>query len=290
MAKFKPPENFNFEKPGEWPSWRQRFTRFRSATKLSYEDGDVQVSTLIYAMGNEAENIFKTFDFKEDEDENDYETVLERFNEYFVPKRNTIHERACFYQRQQKPDEMAETFIRALHELSVNCEFGEKKNEHIRDRLVVGIRDKELSRKLQLMSDLTLKRAVLMVRQAEEVAQQISQQEQQAPRNVQAVKQKRYSKKGGKPQAEGSEAHQQGHQVEAKCRRCGKEKHKDTAKCPAMDSECRKCGKRGHWERKCFSKIVREVNQGNEEEGSFYLGAVYKPKQSSTEPRQNRST
>ncbi|CAL9685243.1 unnamed protein product [Knipowitschia caucasica] len=212
MAKFKPPENFNFEKPGEWPSWRQRFARFRSASKLSLEDADVQVSTLIYAMGNEAENIFKTFTFTEEEDENDYETVLEKFDEYFIPKRNTIHERACFYQRQQKPGEMAETFIRALHELSENCEFGDKKNEHIRDKLVVGIRDKDLSRKLQLTSDLTLEKAVLMVRQAEEVAQQITQQEQQAPLAVQAVKQKRFVKKGGKPQGERSGGQRHGYQ------------------------------------------------------------------------------
>jgi len=76
MAKFKPPQNFNFEKPGEWPAWRQRFTRFRSATKLNYEDGDVQISTLIYAMGNEAENIFKTFVFAEGEEDDEYEVVL----------------------------------------------------------------------------------------------------------------------------------------------------------------------------------------------------------------------
>ena len=283
MAKFKPPENFNFEKPGEWPSWRQRFTRFRSASKLSLEDADVQVSTLIYAMGNEAENIFKTFTFTEEEDENDYETVLEKFDEYFIPKRNTIHERACFYQRQQKPGEMAETFIRALHELSENCEFGDKKNEHIRDRLVVGIRDKDLSRKLQLTSDLTLEKAVLMVRQAEEVAQQITQQEQQASLAVQAVEQKRFVKKGGKPQRERSEGQRHGYQGESKCNRCGKEKHRNAAKCPATDSECRKCGKKGHWERKCFTKTVREVNQGNEEDESFYLGAVSKQKQSSEE-------
>ena len=104
MAKFNPPENFNFERPSEWPAWKQRFSRYRSATKLGAEDGEVQVSTLIYAMGNEAENIFKTFTFTGDEKDDDFKTVLAKYDAYFIPKRNLIHERACFYQRGQKDE------------------------------------------------------------------------------------------------------------------------------------------------------------------------------------------
>lgn len=39
---------------------------YRTATKLSLEDGDVQVSAFIYSMGKDAESIFKSFD-NEDE-------------------------------------------------------------------------------------------------------------------------------------------------------------------------------------------------------------------------------
>jgi hypothetical protein len=63
MAKFYPPEAFDFTKPGAWPDWKERFLRFRLATKLSKEAGDVQVSSLIYAMGREADKIFSTFSF-----------------------------------------------------------------------------------------------------------------------------------------------------------------------------------------------------------------------------------
>lgn len=56
-------------------------------------------------------------------------------------------------------------FIHALYELAENCDFGAQKTEHIRDKLVVGIRDNGLSRRMQLMTDLTLDMAVLMVRQ-----------------------------------------------------------------------------------------------------------------------------
>ncbi|KAK0156179.1 hypothetical protein N1851_000550 [Merluccius polli] len=176
MAKFHPPTNFSFDKPAEWPDWKQRFVRFRTAAKLK-EDGAVQVSSLIYAMGSESENVFRLFTFAEEGDEeDDFDVVLAKFDEYFVPRRNVIHERACFHQRLQRPGEKAETFIRALYELSEHCDFGASREENIRDRIVVGILDKDVSRKLQLMKDLTLAVTVQTVRQSEEVASQISMQ------------------------------------------------------------------------------------------------------------------
>lgn len=63
MPKFNPPENFSFNRPTEWPEWKQRFTRFQIATKLTEEDEEIQISSLIYAMGPQAEGIFKSFAF-----------------------------------------------------------------------------------------------------------------------------------------------------------------------------------------------------------------------------------
>ncbi len=56
---------------------------------------------------------------------------------------------------------------------------------------MVGIRDKELSRRLQLKTDLTLDTAVLTVRQAKDIAQQVSQQEEGASSSVQEVTHRR---------------------------------------------------------------------------------------------------
>ncbi|KAI2647390.1 Transposon Tf2-8 polyprotein [Labeo rohita] len=277
MSKFNPPESFNFDRPSEWPTWRQRFARFRTATKLSKEDKEVQISTLIYAMGIEAENIFKSFTFTAEESDDDYDTVLGKFDEYFMPKKNVIHERACFHQRAQRPGEKAECYIRALYELSENCEFGANRNEHIRDRLVVGIRDKELSRKMQLMTDLTLETAVQMTRQAEDVAQQISQQESQSTGSVQEVASRRSSRVAERPWTKekyrrGSEKRKE--DTANECGRCGKTGHKDIRRCPAADTECRKCKRKGHWARMCKSKTVRQVTTKEMSEESFYLGAV----------------
>nr|XP_022311001.1 uncharacterized protein K02A2.6-like [Crassostrea virginica] len=52
-------------------------------------------------MGRQGEHIFKSLVFAEDGDEGKYDKVLEKFDSYFVPKRNVIHERARFHLRVQ---------------------------------------------------------------------------------------------------------------------------------------------------------------------------------------------
>ena len=159
MPNFHPPEAMSFDAPSRWPEWRERFCRYRIATRLHKDDGDIQVSSLIYAMGRQAENIFKSFRFESPEPsdidpvavepKDNFDIVLEKFDQYFVPKRNTIPERTLFYQRSQQPGESVEAFVRNLRELAAHCRF-EEENEHIRDRLISGMLDKEMSQKLQL--------------------------------------------------------------------------------------------------------------------------------------------
>jgi len=55
-----------------------------------------------------------------------------------------------------------------------HCEYGELKEEMIRDRLVVGIRDSNLSERLQIDDALTLEKAKKLVRQREAVKEQQS--------------------------------------------------------------------------------------------------------------------
>ena len=66
--------------------------------------------------------------------------------------------------------------MRVLHEMAERCDYGAQKNELIRDSLGLEISDMALSKKLQIKGKLTLEMVTLMVRQAEEVGRQISEQ------------------------------------------------------------------------------------------------------------------
>ena len=91
MAKFHAPDPFDFTQPAAWPAWRQRFSRYRITTKLNLEDSDVQVNALLYAMGKDAEPIFSTFTFGDDEDDY-YNEVINKFDVHFVQvKTRAVH-------------------------------------------------------------------------------------------------------------------------------------------------------------------------------------------------------
>ncbi|CAL1594813.1 unnamed protein product [Knipowitschia caucasica] len=195
MAKFGPPEPFDFTQPAEWLMWRQRFSRFRVASKLDKESGEVQVNSLLYSMGRDAEPIYGSFVFPAATEamphpEYDFNLVIQKFDEHFVPKRNVIHDRACFHKRSQRAGEAVEAFVRSLYELAQHCEFGAGKDEQIRDRIVIGIMDKEVSQKLQLEADLTLERAIQLARQSEQVKQQSAER---VEITVNEVRQKQYN-------------------------------------------------------------------------------------------------
>ena len=163
-----PPERFNFSHPEEWPKWVRRFERFRKASGLSEKDDESQVNTLVYSMGDDADDILRSFKLSV-EDSKKYDVVRAKFDGHFIKDRNVIYERARFNQRKQEEGEPVDTFITALYGLSEHCGYGELHDEIIRDRIVVGIRDSALAVKLQLDSTLTLNKAVVMVCQTEAV-------------------------------------------------------------------------------------------------------------------------
>ena len=56
-----------------------------------------------------------------------------------------------------------------VYALAKHCGYGDLRDELIRDRLIVGIRDSRLSERLQLDADLTLDKALAIIRQSETV-------------------------------------------------------------------------------------------------------------------------
>ena len=127
-------------------------------------------------MGPEAEHIFQSFKFDDAVVGNNYDTVIAKFDKRFIPKRNVIHERGRFNQTVQRAGDTVEEFVRHLYEIAGHCDFSDKKDEYIRDRIVLGMADRELSECLQLRSDVTMEDAIHAARQSELVRTQMSAQ------------------------------------------------------------------------------------------------------------------
>lgn len=267
------PEPFTFSTPSEWPKWRKRFERFMRASGLCSKTEDEQINTLIYIMGSQAEDILLSFALN-DNDSKKFGVVMEKFDSHFVIRRNVIYERAVFNSREQEECESVETFITALYALAEHCNFGLLHDELIRDRIVVGVRDRKLSEKLQLDNALTLEKAVLLARQSEAIKRQLRDLDNSTEgRAVDLVASKTKGK--NKPNFKFTSQDNQ-HQEERswQCRWCsGRARHKKTD-CPANGENCNNCGKKGHFARACLSKVVKQVIAHARESNSHFLGAV----------------
>jgi hypothetical protein len=58
---YKPPDSFDFSKGETWPNWIRRFERFRTLTELNEKEDITQINTMIYTMGDQAEDILNSF-------------------------------------------------------------------------------------------------------------------------------------------------------------------------------------------------------------------------------------
>ena len=147
MVNLQPPAPFCFQKTDEWPEWKRHFKQYRLASGLADLGEEQQVSTLLYCLGEDAEDVLDTTKITS-ENRKKYSKVVDAFDDHFKVRKNLIFEQVHFNRRNQLPNESVEQFITEIHRLGDNCEYGEMKEELIRDRLVVGIRDHALSEHL----------------------------------------------------------------------------------------------------------------------------------------------
>ncbi len=144
----------------------------------------------------------------------------------------------------------------ALYDLAANCDYGTLREEMIRDRLVVGIRDSGLSACLQIDADLDLKKATKAIRQREAVHQQ--QQTLKGtgePSSVAALHSSRDPRRQRSVQPQFNAGSRGKQRSNPTCPRCGKDPH-SRDKCPAKDATCHRCQKTGHYGAVCRSKPV----------------------------------
>lgn len=252
----QPPENFNFQRPKDWVKWIKRFERFRSASGLIYKSQESQVNTLIYCLGPEAEDLLTSFNLTEAES-NTYKIVYEKFNKLLSEKKNIIFERANFFNRVQKEDEPVEVFINNLYSLVDSCEFKELKEEMIRDRIVVGVRDSKLSEGLQRDPNLTLESAIIRVKQYESIKSQ-----QPTVRKIEEKCIDNLNKRTTFKQR--SENKQKGMKQNG-CGKCGAKLYHHWSKCPANEVICNNCKRIGHFGKCCKTKKIYEMRKNRPE-------------------------
>ena len=270
------PAEFDFDRPERWGTWSQRFLRYVTISNLSNRSEKEKIDVLLYTMGAKSEDILKQI-MPDMPDTTTLDVLIKKFKDYFEPKKNVVFERFKFNSRVQQPGETADTFITSLYSLADSCEYGDIKEELIRDRIVIGISDARTSERLQMISDLKIEKAVEIVRQAEIQ----SKEGKNLRRDILADNHESINKMGFKSKNKASDnninknfnqSRNDSREYQEACGRCGFKKHYNSQKCPAANSKCRKCNKVGHWDRMCRGENsrsrqqVRLVEEPNDEE------------------------
>ncbi|GFR63687.1 retrovirus-related Pol polyprotein from transposon opus [Elysia marginata] len=249
-----------------WPRWRARFQRFRLYSGLSEKPDSEQVGTLFYSMGDIADDILAVIQL--DESRTTYQETLVALDAYFNSKKNTIFARARFNRRVQQPGESVDSFIQDLHKLADECSYLTLKDELIRDRIVVGVRDDDLSKVLQGKQDLDLSEAIRLSRQAEA---RTEGQNLLRPR-VDLVQRAFVPPKTTKKFLHPPKQQPPGFGTDKKCGNCGKAPFHKKESCPARSAVCHSCHKKGHYSSVCRSTKVRAIDI--EKETDNFLGSI----------------
>jgi len=195
----------------------------------------------------------------EDAERTLYARTVEALDAYFTQRDNHLHYAVLFMSLSQQSEESNEHFIRSLHELVSRCSGWDQqhKEDMMRIRLLAGMKDKDLSRDLQVKDNITLDQIKQQLRTKEIIAQNQKAKldgERQVftVRNKQGTDSNQYA-------SENRENKGQNGQLIRDCKYCSRDHVK--RRCPANNKQCNKCQSMGHFSKVCRKTNTKRVNQ-----------------------------
>ena len=241
-----------------WRTWVSAWNNYRLATKLDKEEEARKVATLLAVIGKEANKVFRTFTWSSPDDAKKIATVVSKFEEYCIPRENTIYERFLFFTRDQRESETVDQYLTELRQIAANCDFKSvAPDQLLRDRLVTGTKTAKVRENLFKEKKLTREKAIDIARAAESTAVQMKVMS--AESGLSAVKEKE------KEQSENVPSVSSGWIKD--CRFCGR--NHERRSCPAFGQICAYCKKKNHFVAKCPAKSKVSTVQER-----FYLSAA----------------
>ena len=280
LTGLSPPPAF-LPSPGEptipFTAWIRMFDNYVVA--ISEKDDDIPLARkralLIHCVGTEAQRIFYNLPVADDS----YAAALKAFEDYFVPRVNTVAERNKFRQLAQLPGESTLQYVAALRELRVNCDFGALADDMIRDQIIEKTTTPRIRERLLLETNLTLAKAINIASLIENALAEAKNMTGGTDTAVQAINtqsarggkfrkfKNKYKPRDKRHTDEQSPRPPQTAQGKT-CYRCGSTAHlANDPKCPAASVQFRGCSKVGHFQKVCRSaaspasstRNVREV-------------------------------
>ena len=241
------------------------------ATEKDRKENKVKSSILLSCIGPQGREIYNTFTFSQEEENFDYNVIVQKFENFCIPRQNITLLRYTFLTYKQKEDQSFDEFMTQLKKLSSDCAFGELKNSLIKDIVVIGVTDDSLRERMLREPNLTLERAIALGQSAEQTKIHAKELKQEA--EIYGVK---FRKKENR--------YSQATKKIKQCKYWGRT-HIRRA-CPAFHQTCNECHKKGHFANVCMStnKQLNYLDNQNTplttaeetlDEGNFFISAIF---------------
>ena len=222
-------EEFDTANGDNWVQYIEHIEHYFLANKIT--DKSKQCSILISSMGQKAYKILRNIVAPNKPTDVSFKNLVSAMTSHFSPPPSEIVQRFRFNSRVRKQGETVAAYIAELRALSEYCNYGDTLESMLRDRLVCGVNDVQIQKRLLAEDKLTFKKA-LDISLALEAATKDTKQLQAAsatPGNPVPVYKMREGEKSS---------------PSIKCYHCGKPNHK-ASECCYKDSVCAKCKKKG---------------------------------------------
>lgn len=243
----------------KWRLFKQQFKIFVSASGLERVSDTRKAAILLNCAGHEVQELYFNVLKTKTEETIKYEQLLKSLDDYFEPKENELISTFAFHKRCQEEGENFDLFYTDLRKLVKTCNYKDQEERMLRDRIVLGVLDKKLQRKLLEVNDLSLQKVVDMCRASELSQNHIKKMyQQQATVAVEAVQSSQPQNTQDKPKDKYNSVNNR--DILYNCKKCGT-RHKPR-NCPAFGKICHNCNKPNHYIKGC--EFINEIGANNE--------------------------
>ena len=144
----------------DWTSYEERLGHFFAANGIT--DAEKKRSVLLSVIGASAYKVLRSLVSPAKPGEKTYLELVTVMGAHFNPEPSEIVQRYKFHSRFRQHGESVATFVSELRALAEHCKFGSTLKDMLRDRLVCGINEDLIQRKLLSESKLTFDKALEM--------------------------------------------------------------------------------------------------------------------------------
>ncbi|XDV20801.1 hypothetical protein PO909_026043 [Leuciscus waleckii] len=223
-----------------WEEYCEILEQFFEANGI--DDGEKQRAILISVVGPATYKLIRNLVSPDKPRSKTYGQLKTLMKEHFNPKPSEIVQRYKFDSRSRQPAETVSAYVAELRRLAHDCNYGVTMEQMLRDRLVCGINDDRIQRRLLSETDLTFERA-FKIAVAAEAANKNVQDLHKAPLVAcNSMRTEGTLKKEGEWKKRDKE-----------CYRCHGKQH-SAAECKFKDAKCHCCGKVGHIAKACRNR------------------------------------